>query len=107
MIKYWESFFKKLPQSFSETEKRIGTSGSLGTLRSLCGGKMRYKDLSAIKPRVRVSQFVDKVTYNGHAVRAYMNREIEARMRSEDFLLTGSHSTITIYLLLTYLLSTS
>ncbi len=77
---YWINFFARLPQSASDTMKLVGYSGSLITLREMCGGKVRLKDMSHYNPHVRTSDYIDRVTYNGHAMREYMNRDIEARM---------------------------
>lgn len=46
------------------------------------GGKMRFKDTTHLMPRHQVSEYIDRVSYNGHALMQYMNREIEAEMRS-------------------------
>lgn len=64
----------------------IGSKGTLGLLRDMCGGVMRFKDISHLKPRALAGDYLDNIIYNGHAVRKSINAEIEGRMRSATLL---------------------
>lgn len=96
---YWLNFFGRLPQSVSETQKPIGSSGSLGALRNICGGEVRLKDMSHYNPHVRTTDYIDRITYNGHAMREYMNRDIEARMIARYCSHQYSHCNICVRLI--------
>jgi hypothetical protein len=45
---------------------------------------MRFKDVSHMKPRSLLCQYIDTISYNGHAIQQYKNRIIEQRMRDDD-----------------------
>jgi hypothetical protein len=85
--------FDRLPHSVAETGRPIGRTGALGILRGLGGGEMRFKDQSHIRLHCDTTDYIEKVNYNGHAVRNYMNKEIEERMFQQDCALTGATAT--------------
>ena len=86
--------FDRLPQAETETGRSIGSNGSLGTLRRLGGGEMRFKDQSHLRVQCDTTDYIEKVNYNGHAIRNYMNKEIEERMFQQDFALNGTNTTL-------------
>lgn len=88
--------FDSFPQSVEETGAIVGGNGALGMLRALAGGKMRFKDYSHLKPKCDIVDYIDKVNYDGHAVRNYMNREIEKRMFQADLTLAGKDMLILV-----------
>ena len=80
----WEQLFDRIPQSTDETCQLIGDRGILGRLRDLCGGKMRFKNYSQDKPRALPCDYMEKISYNGHALTKDMSRQLEDRMRALD-----------------------
>ena len=84
VVSHWEDFFDRLPQTFEASRMTIGQTGSLWTLRNFGDGKMRFKDSSHLKPRSQLVEYIDTINYNGHAIRRFMNREIEESMRIAD-----------------------
>jgi hypothetical protein len=79
-FEYWSTVFDDL---FSrQSGSKIGSAGTLGSLRDMCGGAMRFKDISHLKPRALAGDYVDRIVYNGHALRKSTNAMILARMRS-------------------------
>lgn len=84
IVSDWEKLFDQMPQSAEETCKVIGDTGVLGTLRDMCGGKMRIKDLSQDKPRRLPCEYMDRISYNGHALAKHMTKQLEDRMRTLD-----------------------
>ena len=45
---------------------------------------MRFKDVSHLKPKSYPAEYVDTVSYNGHAMLKFMNRDILERMRASE-----------------------
>lgn len=85
--------FDSFPQAVTDTGRSIGSNGTLGTLRRLGGGEMRFKDLSHLRVHCDTTDYIEKVNYNGHAIRNYMNKQIEERMFQQDCALKGTITT--------------